>query len=171
MSGWVDPNQDDSIEPDASNTSPLLAAFRKLLREGASSINADDLPDILAEVGVDEEFVPALKQILAPPGQSEVSWAHWNYFFEVLNAGKSRDFQRMLFAAIGRGKENGVTADDLVEFGKVIHEEIPEADARGIIAQCGENGTMTFRQFWNWYRAEHGIEAEPDDDLQMPRRT
>jgi hypothetical protein len=151
-----------------SDTDSLEQAFNRLKEPPVSTDESTEaqalaqrLPSVLTDFGVDKDFVLALTRILAPRGKSEVLWNDWSHFFEVLSTGNALDFQKMIFSAICPKDRDYVTADDLVEFGMLIHDPISGVDAQAIISKCGStSGTMSFTEFSDWYKAEHGIKFD-----------
>jgi hypothetical protein len=139
------------------------------LNDCGVGIHKETLPAILADYGVDDEFVPALTQILTCRGRDGVSWNEWCNFFDVLSSGSPYRFQKMLFSAIGTTNDNTVGVNDLIEFGKLIGDPIDVGDAQEIISQWStEKDAATFEGFWNWYKHAHGFEYFSDEEESSP---
>jgi Ca2+-binding EF-hand superfamily protein len=155
----------------AEQIDSLQEVFSKTCRLSHGRVDERAVQGFLVDFGVDEEFTPAIARILSPQSP-DVVFERLIDFFEILVSGSAYRFHKMLFSLMDSDNDNLVCASDLVNFGCLIKSDLSEDEADEMIRACRPRkpGAMQFEEFWNWYKEQHGIDLdfdEEEDDLSL----
>ncbi|KAI5530892.1 EF-hand family [Trichomonas vaginalis G3] len=135
----------------------LRKIFDEQAQPGQSSINEEGLRKLLIDLDIDESFAPPMLRIISGSNNNgKIEFDQFLTFFQILLSQNIKQFFELLFNAIDGNSDGKLLAGDIVEFGKLIGDEITSEEADQIIMQCDldKSGSIEFNDFWKWFSEE-----------------
>ena len=136
----------------------LKAIFDEQTQKSGGTLNLEGLSKILLNFDIDESFAAPMKRIMdGSSDDDKIEFDTFLSFFEILLSQNIKLFFEKLFKAIDVNGDGKLMAPDLVEFGKLIGDNITKDEAEQIIIQCDldGSGSIEFDDFWRWFSEKH----------------
>lgn len=141
----------------SSQEEMLRKIFNDIADEENASVNEDGLRKLLADLDIDETFAgPMMRIICGSKNKQNVDYDQFLSFFHILLSQNIKQFFELLFNAIDSNGDGQLNSEDIVEFGKIIGDEITVEESEQIIQQCDldNSGSIEFNDFWKWFSDE-----------------
>ena len=136
----------------------LKSIFDEQTEKSGGALNLEGLSKILLDFDIDENFAAPMKRIMdASSDDDKINFDTFLSFFEILLSQNIKLFFEKVFKAIDVNGDGKLMAPDLVEFGKLIGDNITKEEAEKIIVECDldSSGSIEFDDFWSWFSEKH----------------
>ncbi|KAK8845025.1 Rhomboid- protein 3 [Tritrichomonas musculus] len=125
----------------------LMLVFQKFDQSNDGCLDEDELRNLLSDFEIDGNFAPVMLRIFSRANRSAeeqineldgISFDNFLSFFVIMLSGNKKEFINLIFSAIDCDRDGKVGVNELIEFSRLIGDNLSIDEAKAMIADCLE---------------------------------